>query len=65
MEFIGDAVLECFIMGNAFVFMNNEFTPTHLYKVKMLLLSNSFFAKLGVAYKLYKLLPAELSKEFI
>lgn len=59
MELIGDAVLECFIMCNCYNYFTTKFTPTHLYKIKMILLSNSFLAKISVAYGLHSFFDDE------
>jgi dsRNA-specific ribonuclease len=57
LELMGDAVLECFIMCNCFVNILFKFTPTNLYKIKMVLLSNSFLSKVAIGYNINWFLP--------
>ncbi|CAK88083.1 unnamed protein product (macronuclear) [Paramecium tetraurelia] len=52
LELIGDAVLECYIMCNCFNQIIFKFTPTNLYKIKMVLLSNSFLSKIAICYNI-------------
>nr|QZA51932.1 dicer-like 5 [Paramecium bursaria] len=61
LEFLGDSVLECFIMVNCFNRLPYNLTPTDLYRIKMLLVSNSFMAKLSYAYDLHKIIEKQLS----
>lgn len=49
LEYLGDAVLECFIVGNIYhLFGNMKVTPFLMHKVKLLLLTNQFMAKVAI-----------------
>lgn len=58
LEYLGDAVLECFIVGNIYHLFGNmkvinksyylKVTPFLMHKVKLLLLTNQFMAKVAI-----------------
>ena len=59
LEFLGDALMEYLIMANAYKIFDEKdirVRPFEMHKIKVILLSNSFMARITVLTGIYKYL---------